>query len=160
MSNITLYRNSAERNKLEKSSSLTEVAVVNGTIEPSRDVGSLMNMSIVFEYSQVPNFNYCYIDSFERYYFVTDISLIGNNMYSVSLHEDVLMSHKSAINNLTPLVARTSNSVYYNKYLQDNEQQLLHFTNTTWLEIDNNSGIDSTSSGLLANVMLVATKTN
>lgn len=164
---ITLYRNSAESNKLDKTSSLTEVSYVLGRIEPQRDNGSLIDMNIVFEYNQIPNFNYLYIDSFQRYYFVTDISLIANKLYSCSLHEDVLMSHRTTILTLNPLISRTSDSNKWDYDLIDEQMIAEADVEVFRQEIDNNSGIDSrivktkTIGGReikLSNAVFIATK--
>lgn len=51
------------------------------------------------------NFNYCYIDAFDRYYFIKDIKLKDNNVI-IETEIDVLNTYKSYIMNLNVTVVR------------------------------------------------------
>ena len=50
--------------------------------------------------------NYAYIEEFHRYYYITNITSIHNNVWQLTMRVDVLMSYKSDIYNLKALVVR------------------------------------------------------
>ena len=62
--------------------------------------------------------NYCYIEAFKRYYFITDILISGVEMV-VSLKVDVLESYKEAILSSTQVITRHESQ--FNKYLIDSQ---------------------------------------
>lgn len=103
---LELYQNSAEPNRLDKTNYLTSVGTLSGTL---KDETSMVTPEIIIESSNVPNFNYAYIAKFNRYYFVTEITSVRNNLWRVKLSCDALMSYKNKIELLTPLVERQEN---------------------------------------------------
>ena len=64
-------------------------------------------------------YNYIYISSFHRYYFIKQISLFPNGMYNILAHVDVLSSYTSEIKNCEAIIKR--NEVRYNRMLDDPE---------------------------------------
>lgn len=114
---LMLYKNSAEIERVDKSSYLTFISTLNGTLKESANI---IAPQIRIEYANVVNFNYVYIPIWNRYYFVTDIQYGVKNMVVISLRVDVLMSHKNAIYNQRGLVAR--NEYTYNENLVDAER--------------------------------------
>jgi len=117
MFNIILYNNTSENNRLDKITSLTEVATITGTL---REQSSIINPSITIEFETLPIFNYVYIQEFKRYFFVKNITNIVNNMWRIDLHVDVLMSYKETILQQQALIDR--NEFSYNELLVDNEE--------------------------------------
>lgn len=115
---VNLYFNSSEaydsNKNLTQLSSLSDVHPVEGfDIEtPVLKIGSVNQ-------STLNNVNYAYIPEFNRYYFVDPPTVVNNKVYMLSLRVDVLMSFKSAINNLVAIIARQENE--YNLYLPDPE---------------------------------------
>lgn len=91
--NITLAINSSEANEINKS-------ISNG---PSfectlRAETSVSDPIILLEYDgNLSGYNYCHIPTFQRYYYITDITSVRNNLWAVKCHVDVLMSFKSSI---------------------------------------------------------------
>lgn len=84
--NIRLVYNKSADNVAEKT--LTTIDTLTGTL---REETSITNPVIKFEYSgDLENCNYFYIPKFQRYYFVTDIRSIRDDMWEVSGHCDVL----------------------------------------------------------------------
>ncbi|MBR2152208.1 MAG: hypothetical protein IJ944_02840, partial [Clostridia bacterium] len=65
---ITLYINSSEKNKIGKT--LAVVDVLSGSV---KQPCSITHPEILIEYSNPINFNYAYIDAYDRYYFVADV---------------------------------------------------------------------------------------
>ncbi|MBS7336597.1 MAG: hypothetical protein KIG81_01920, partial [Thermoguttaceae bacterium] len=51
--------------------------------------------------NKVLSANYCYINDFDRYYFIEDVVAIGNNLWAISMRTDVLMSHMGEIRELS-----------------------------------------------------------
>ena len=113
--NIHLYNNASYKNKVDKT--LNNEITKSGTL---RQETSVVNPSIVME-GRIEDFalyNYMYIPKFKRYYFITNITTLRNNMIEISGHTDVLMSFKDTILNETAVVGRQYND--YSMYLQDN----------------------------------------
>lgn len=71
--------------------------------------------------------NYCYVDEFERYYFINDVRLLNGGLYELQLNVDVLMTYKEEIIN-NPISARKviklNNEIDFTK-LYDFKQYLL-----------------------------------
>lgn len=103
MVTIKLYKCSAERNRVDKSSYLNLVDTITGIF---RYENSLLHMVIEIEYEKVPDFNYIFIPEFSRYYFVDNVSTINNNLWGISLTVDALMSYKDSIYELEAFVDR------------------------------------------------------
>lgn len=109
---ITLYRNESEKNKINKT--LTTVDTLTGTL---RDSSSIINPEITIEYDNPTGFNYCYIDEFNRYYFVTNITVINNKLLKLSLKVDVLESFKTSILAQNIIIDKSTSNV--DEYLPD-----------------------------------------
>lgn len=102
--NIILYVNNSEKNKIGKA--LTNDFSLSGTL---RDATNIINPVILIEISEIGNYNYCYINNFNRYYFITDITVIRTGLFAISLMVDVLESFKSDIKNLSVILLNTQN---------------------------------------------------
>lgn len=109
--NITLYINKSEKNKIGKN--LSNDFSLSGTL---RDVTNIINPVILIEINEIGNYNYCYIPNFNRYYFITDITIIRTGLFAISLIVDVLESFKTDIKNLSVILLNTQN-VGSNNYL-------------------------------------------
>lgn len=116
---IKLYHNKAEANRVDKTNYITLVKEVLGVL---RESTSIIDFSVVLELDTFPNFNYVYIEIFNRYYFVSDIVSVNKNIWEVSLSCDVLMSYKDAINACTGFVDRNENT--YNLLIVDDKLPL------------------------------------
>jgi len=80
-----------------------------------KDEVNIYNPTIVLKYDDLIDFNYIYIDKFKRYYFIEDIEVFPNKIYSLSLKCDVLMSFKDDILNSYGNITRQTNyNDYYN----------------------------------------------
>ena len=110
---IEFYKNSSEKNKIGKF--LSSVLTLNGNL---RDECSITSPSILVEATSLVDYNYCYIPEFKRYYFISDITSVRNNLWRVSLKCDVLESFKKDILNLSCIVDKQQNQSYSN-YIDD-----------------------------------------
>lgn len=86
-----------------------------------RDGSSLLDPVILVEAND-PGFhsnlyNYCYVEKFGRYYYITDIISVNYKLWEIHCHVDVLMSYSEFIKEQTAIVARQENK--YNMYLDD-----------------------------------------
>lgn len=70
---------------------------------------------VIYLASKIPiTSNYCYIESFKRYYFVNTIEIKPNNIYKLELEVDVLESFKTDIlNSKCSIVKQKEFNPYY-----------------------------------------------
>lgn len=102
--NITLYINKSEKNKIGKN--LSNDFSLSGNL---RDATNIINPVILIELNEIGNYNYCYIPEFNRYYFITDITVIRTGLFAISLMVDVLESFQTSIKNLSVILLNTQN---------------------------------------------------
>lgn len=150
---ITLFVNTAENNRLDKTNFLRQVAVVEGTLRESTSVLSptiLLELPNLIESALVDeddeevdspdddliireqtmfSFNYAYIEELKRYYFVQDINIVRSHLFSVTMIADVLMSFKANILSLDAFVER--NEYRFDDYLEDPLRPLNYRKNQT-----------------------------
>lgn len=121
---INLYRTNAARNKVDKG--LSSLISVSGEL---KDESSILDPVILLHesISTVVHANYMYIESFSRYYFITDIKTVRNNLIEIYAHVDVLMSYASQIRDLTCIIYRQEND--WNLYLDDGSFQVYNNPN-------------------------------
>ena len=130
---INLYKNSAEPNKVDKTADLSTVGTISGVL---RQECSLINPEIIIQYDKPPDFNYCYIANFGRYYYVGNPISVRQNLWRLILHCDVLMSHKPQILNLTARIARQQYTYSYRQI--DSEIPFTNDPEITVQDIPNN----------------------
>lgn len=145
---IVLYQNSAERNRVDKTNYLTKIKTISGAV---RDVTSIVNISILIEYDTVPNFNYCYLPAFRRYYYITDVSTVNKNLWELSLSCDVLMSYKDAIKNCNGFIERNEN--LYNENIVDKQRVIEQGYDIEEINLDNEL-FDYTVDSSVRNIIL------
>ena len=111
---IILYTNNDDNRVVTKS--LSTLQTLNGTL---RDGCSIIDPVIKVENinnSIAANCNYAKIAQFGRYYYVTNIVLVGH-LWEIHMHCDVLSSFQTELKALDAIVSRQENN--YNLYLQD-----------------------------------------
>lgn len=113
-SNVIFFTNKADKRVVNKSSYITRVDTLRGNFRNEIDL-SYPIFTVKLDY--VPNFNYCYIDSFDKYYYITKIKNLYNNLYEITCEIDVLMTYKSQILKSTQYVSRQEST--YNEFLID-----------------------------------------
>lgn len=100
---LYLYTQNSENNALNKS--LTLVNIIAGKFNHSIGVKSL-NIDVV---NINMNFNYVYIPSLNRYYYVDSIEIISNDVRRLHLKEDVLSSWNLLIRSQSAFIVRREN---------------------------------------------------
>lgn len=122
---ITLYSTSDEPNKVEKTLS-TNSFVITGKLKEEQDITApAITIAIPILSTGVPatdifQWNYAYISQpFKRYYFIAGFDTGLNNLVTIYFKEDYLMSWKTNIYNLIPLVTRQATE--YNGDLFDGD---------------------------------------
>ena len=122
---ISLYSTSDEANKVEKTLS-TNSFVITGKLKEEQDITApAITIAIPILSTGVPapdifQWNYAYISQpFKRYYFIAGFDTGLNNLVTIYFKEDYLMSWKTNIYNLTPLVTRQATE--YNPMLFDGD---------------------------------------
>ena len=100
---IVLYVCSSERQAINKT--IGSSATLTGSL---RGESSVINPSFLIEHSNPSGFNYCYIDDFGRYYFITNITSVRTGIWRIDCSVDVLMSFKNQILNLDVIVSENS----------------------------------------------------
>ena len=103
---IKLYKVYDRENKLNKT--LNNEFVLTGSLKNKVSVYNpvIMLKSDNFNFS---DYNYCYIEDFDRYYFIEDIEINNLTLFEVRLREDVLMSFNNDIKNMTVQINESNN---------------------------------------------------
>lgn len=107
----------------------TFVKRINSTKQPTgtyieKDVNlkrdtSIMSPTFILS-TYDPAYNYVYVPSWGRYYFVNDVVLGNTNLFELHCTFDALASYKASIGSYTCFVERTSDATKYDLSLYDN----------------------------------------
>lgn len=92
METINFYSYNGHPNTVNKQ--LDVFVAIEGDLRQTFDV---LHPTVVIRKKPRPTFNYCYIPSLGRYYFVDRVSFEGNNAYRLSLRVDVLKTYENEI---------------------------------------------------------------
>ena len=76
-----------------------------------REETNILTPSILFQYESFPEFNYLYLPKFKRYYFVTNITCVRNNVYRVDLKVDVLYTFETDIRGQNAFISRGGSAI-------------------------------------------------
>lgn len=109
---VTGYQNGSEDLVVNKT--LT-AAMATQTCYLKKDT-EITRPTIILNVSEI-NFNYVYIDKFDRFYYVTGVRSIGADRWEVDLRCDTLTSFSDDIGNASAIVSRQENE--WNLYLDD-----------------------------------------
>ena len=115
---VNLYQYSAEDNRVDKTSYLTDVATLLGALRTECSI-IRPTIDVQFEDNYVPTCNYIYIPIFQRYYFIRNITSVRQKIWRFECEIDVLMTYKTGILGLDAYIARQEND--YNDELVDNQ---------------------------------------
>lgn len=89
---ITLYKNNSPNYFVNKV--LAGAASFSGTL---RDESSVIDPILMLEASNLSQYNYLYIPSFGRFYYINNIESVRNNLWRLTCHVDVLNTYRSEI---------------------------------------------------------------
>lgn len=103
---MTFYKCTAENERVDKTGFLQSVGTLSGFF---REETSIFKPVVLVEYDKVPDFNYVYISTFGRYYYVTAYTSVRTNLWRLSLSIDTLMSYKDTILSYECYVDRNEN---------------------------------------------------
>ena len=104
MVTIQFYSYDGHPNKVNKQ--LDVSTSIKGDLRQTFDI---LHPDVILRTKPLPTFNYCYIPSLGRYYFVDRVSFEGNNAYRLSLRVDVLKTYESEILTATGRVRESDN---------------------------------------------------
>lgn len=109
---LKLYNCTAKRIKLDKTSSMTLIKTIDGTIPDPYNIGmSMIDPEFVIESSSIPSgFNYAKIEDLGKFYFVDEPEWINDNQWRLKLHLDRRMTYKTEIGGTTALITRYQGS--------------------------------------------------
>lgn len=132
-SHITLYSNKASEETIDKSDSLVKIEDLTGDFRGTVNVLNPIIQITPTATSTVTKIlsecNYLYIQELARYYYVTGITCVANNIFELELRVDVLMSWKTAI--LAQKVIVSRNEKEWKLYLDDSALKVYNNPNIT-----------------------------
>lgn len=117
---VMFYRNNSDERQVNKS--ISQLSSVDCRIKEGTSMLNPIIEIMGSSFSAWSSANYMYIDTFNRYYFIDDITASNGGVISVSGRVDVLQSNSNAIRNINCLVLRQQNR--YNRYYQDSKLQI------------------------------------
>lgn len=115
---INLFVCYAEHNRVNKSSYLSNRFAIDGYL---RKATSTTNIEIEIEKPEIIpyQYNYMYIEKFNRYYFIDDIENISNIRWLIRAHVDVLFSFMGDIYNCSAIINKAESDTKSNLYFDD-----------------------------------------
>lgn len=125
---IKFYKTASENNRVDKT--LTDETDLIGNFKGKVDLQN----PVITVTSNLQAFNYCYIPDLNRYYFIEKIELTSKDIFTLTLHIDVLMSYSTAIKQLQAVVSSSASNPYYSGYINGVDVR----TEYTTLQFENN----------------------
>lgn len=113
---VTIYNYSGDNRQIDRTPNLTQLETHSGTI---RDYVEIVNPKILVN-GNVKIGNYCYIDEFQSYYFITEKTIVRNNLTELTLKRDGAFTFLNQIKNCPCICARTGKEQKYNSDFADN----------------------------------------
>lgn len=137
---IVLKKNKSPKNKIIKTFDST-TADVTGVLKENCSI--LRPRIIIKSSSSIYNFDYMVISTFGRSYFIDDIISIGNDMWEIRAHVDVLETYATAIKANSAVIRRQENK--YNLYLDDPEFKTYNYERLQTLKFPTNNFVKNLS---------------
>lgn len=149
--NITLYKSKSSMNTVDKGgANLTPLLTVSGNFKNAQSIltpiviiDTIDSLLLVDDNGQVVlddykrhlltsrdaskeiiKANYCYIDELARYYFISDIQVVNNDLIQLYLKEDVLYTYANQIRDHTAYISR--NEFTNTPLIEDRNEQLFY----------------------------------
>ena len=104
---ITFYKTVSNENQIQKV--LTDSKTYTGTFKTDLDI---LNPKIIISdisYS-ILDFNYCFIQELNRYYFVKNITILSNNHFLIDCKIDVLKTYSTELQNCIGRIIECENN--------------------------------------------------
>ena len=111
---IKFYYNVSDNRCINKV--LLDEHVLNGNI---KEETSIINPTLTIKSSSPIIYNYLYIEKFRRYYYITNVTNVGNDLWSIDLKVDVLMSFRGDIVNFEVVANKQTSKQYSDEYIDD-----------------------------------------
>ena len=111
---IKLYYNSSDNRCINKE--LKNEFSISGTL---REETSVINPEITITSTSTLRYNYCYIPTLRRYYYINNIISVKNNVWKLIMEVDPLMSFKNDILSLKVVVSKQSSIDNGDEYIDD-----------------------------------------
>lgn len=128
---------------------------VNKTLQENEEYTGVLNSTvnilepvIRFRSNNVVTFNYVYIESLQRYYFVSEIRQDGD-ICTVRLRVDVLFTYKDIILNSTATLTKSENG---NKYISNRSNVVDVRPNIRKLDFPNKELLNETGSIVMVTI--------
>lgn len=118
---VNLYKNTSPVEKIGKT--LTDEKTISDVLL-KQNTSILKPVLIINSANDIFVYDYMYISTFGRYYFIDDIRLAHNDIWEISAHVDVLDTYATAILANTAVLKRQEKK--YNLYLDDPEFKTLN----------------------------------
>lgn len=109
---MVLYHTNDQANVINKN--LLKLREVNIIL---REMVDEKNPVLLVHDETIANANYCYLESFKRYYFIDTIHRFNSHLLQVHLTSDLLMTYKDKIVSQDLLITATSKPSYYSTSL-------------------------------------------
>lgn len=111
---ISFYNNVSEKEKIGKT--LKNKTTLTGFL---KQVTSVINPVITVEMKNPSQYNYVHIPQFHRYYFISDMVNIKNNLWEIHMNVDVLESFKTQIKANKAIIEKSEQTASSNEYFND-----------------------------------------
>lgn len=127
---ITLYQNISENNRVGKI--LINAQTFTGNLRQST---SIINPVIMLNADNPTVYNYAYISTFNRYYFINKIEAYRTGLFILTMSVDVLETYKTEIKGMLAIIDK--NETVGNNYFNDGSfvldsrayNQIINFSN-------------------------------
>lgn len=117
---VNFYKNKSDKKYLDKNIEL--IATTNCIF---KDDTTVKNPTLILSnINGLTQSNYLYIEDFDRYYYIDNITY-SQQRYYIECSCDVLMSFSDDIKNCTAIIERQENE--YNLYLNDEEYKVYQY---------------------------------
>ena len=115
-----------------------------------KDNTSVISPTIILKTETLITSNYAYIPNFDRYYYIENIEVFPNDIYSITLKCDVLMSFKDDIKNSSAYVNQqtTTNKYYNSNYQSEVRKEVDLYKSNVTIPVDVKSTILVTIGGV------------
>lgn len=98
--------------------------------------------TFLLKFIDYPNYNYLYVPTLKRYYFIDSINIKTENVYEIRCTCDVLESFKEDILNSNGLLTKSENvNAYYGEYKSLNKKIINHYYSDKIININSTDKI-------------------